>query len=111
MGQIELVRWGVALGVSAADQPQLLVTGAEPVVGEQAVTAEGEGAFSALKYARKLVDMPWQIMGLALRSDGSMATTPPSGTPQVPRQPRMRSPEAGSCLSSEHGFVTSSMMG
>jgi putative peptidoglycan lipid II flippase len=27
---------------------------------------EGEGAFAALKYARKIVDMPWQILGLAV---------------------------------------------
>ena len=32
IGQIELARWGVALGASAAEEPQLLVTGAEPVV-------------------------------------------------------------------------------
>ncbi len=27
---------------------------------------EGEGMFSALKYARKLVDMPWQVLSLGL---------------------------------------------
>jgi len=32
IGRIELARWGIALGLSAASEPQLLVTGAEPVV-------------------------------------------------------------------------------
>jgi len=32
LGRIVLARWGIALGMSAAAQPQLLVTGAEPVV-------------------------------------------------------------------------------